>query len=640
MVSFNPLTAGTTHTLLLTLSLLPPFDPHVVAVSRRGAFIRGVQAYLSHPDGKIRRLGMLVAEIVSERTIEEDTPGPSEDQTMADITAQLNDEENEPGGVPKPPGGPSRLRFTNMWDGDGEGKEECRWLRRCVGVRDDNAALTDQPGAWMLGWDVEPEVETTPPQPKPERGRKPQPKTEPKRPKIVMLDDEQAADPLQGYASSPSSSRSPSPTPSFLEEVAADPTLALDATKKRKLRRPVYVRQLAELLRDKDKPESIELALQWGESLVRAKRNFGTEVADSAIAVAGAAIALSNPFNLDDFDTRRQGLVTSLVACAPRVVPPFLAEQYFSPSYSLLQKSVMLTALAMGARELAGLPVPEARVKTIDFPTKTLPPSLHAKYLTEADTSSGQLDDAVNGMRNLLLSKGAAKGEEVPELARERQLRVGKRPKTSTTTAMQGRGEVGGQHADPPTPTIPYASVAGEFFILPLVNRFWDFFTDASVRESRALASGGRYRGAGTGMVLSPLALEKFLLTLALLTHAARFAPTFLGVLAPTVLELGVTVGARHPVEEGERGKEAQVVAAALELALSVLDAAFDADGARTLVRDCPEVLLATGEWASAVFEAEGGARTGGDADGRVRAVAAGVVVKISEVGEKWGMGM
>lgn len=592
---------------------------------------------------------MLVAEVVSERTIEEDqdaAPGPSEDETMAQLRAQLGDEENEPeaGADSKSPKGPTRLRFSNMWDGDGDGKEECRYLRSCVGVRDDDAIISDDPQAWMLGWDVEPEQQPKekPPQPVPEaaeaRGRKP--KVEPKRPKIVMLDEEQEADPLEGYTSSRSSLRSPSPTPSFLEEVAADPTLALDATKKRKLRRPVYVRQLAELLRDKDKPESIELALQWGEGLVRAKRTFGTEVADNAIAVAGAAIALSNPFNLDDFDKRRQGLVTALVACAPRVVPPFLAEQYFSPSYSLGQKSVMLTALAMGARELAGLPVPEMRTnRRIDFPTKTLPPALHAKYVSEADTA-GQLEDAVSGMRNLLLSKGAAKGEEVPEIARERQLRVGAKRLKTNGPVVPARGEAGGHHSDPPAPVIPYASVAGEFFILPLVNRFWDFFSDASVRESRALASGGRYRGAGTGMVLSPLALEKFLLTLALLTHAARFAPTFLGVLVPAVLELGVTIGARHPQLDDSESGEAQVVGAALELALSVLDAAGDTDSGRSLARDSPELVLATGQWASGVFEAEGGgarAAGGGGREGRVRAAAAGVVVKVAEIGEKWG---
>ncbi|GMK56562.1 hypothetical protein CspeluHIS016_0304020 [Cutaneotrichosporon spelunceum] len=660
-----------THTLLLAISLLPPLDPHLVALSRQAKFIQAVQAYMFHSDAKIRRLGMLVAEVVSDRTIvEDDGAGPTEEEEIEDLRAglEVDDETGEPAlKVPKPPRGAKKLKFTGIWDGGGQGQEECAWLRRCVGVRDGDAPLGDDPEAWLLGWDAEPtdapapqaQTQTESPSPKTKRGRTSKPKTEPKtRPKIVMLDDDQVADPLEGYASPANSSRSPSPTPSFLEEVAADPTLAIDATKKRKLKRPVYVRQLTELLRDKDKPESIELALQWGEGLIRAKRVFGTEVADNAVAVTASAIALANPFNLDNFESRRQGIVTALVACSPYNVPPFLAEQYFSTSYSLLQKSVMLTAVAMGARELAGLPVPDApRTRGVDFASKTLPPALHDKYITPADyTYAGQLEDTVSGMRNLLLSKGARKGEEtVPELARERRLRVtSKRQKVAGGSVVAARGEPGHEHADDiPPPVASYSAVAAEYFILPLINRFWDYYQDASVRETRALSTGGRFRGAGTGMVLSPLALEKFLATLALLIHAARHAPTFLAVLSPSAVELAVTIGARHPAAPrnqilasgsgepgGDEAPEAQVVGAALELALAALDTAVELDGGRSLAFDQPELVLATGEWASTVFEAHSDSVAGmGSNDARLRAAAAGVVVKVSEIGEKWGGG-
>ncbi|CAK9783297.1 hypothetical protein CC85DRAFT_254315 [Cutaneotrichosporon oleaginosum] len=653
-----------THTLLLAVSLLPPLDPHLVALSHRAKFIQAVQAYLFHPDAKIRRLGMLVAEVVSDRTIIEDAEaGPNAEEEMEDLRAglEVDEETGEPAlKPPKPPRGAKKLKFSGIWDGTGQGQEECAWLRRCVGVRDGDAPLSDDPEAWLLGWTAQPDVQPASQEhsapPKQERGRTSKSKAAPKaKPKIVMLDDDQAADQLEGYASSPASSRSPSPTPSFLEEVAADPSLAIDATKKRRLKRPVYVRQLTELLRDKDKPESIELALQWGEGLVRAKRGFGTEVADNAVAVAASALALADPYNLDDFESRRQGLVTALVACSPRNVPPFLAEQYFSTSYSLLQKSVMLTALAMGARELAGLPVPDApRARAIDFASKTLPPGLHEKYITPADyTYAGQLENAVSGMRNLLLTKGAKKGEEtVPELAREKRLRVTpKRQKVVGGSLIAGRGEPGHEHAgDQPPPVVAYSTVAAEYFVLPLINCFWNYYQDASVRETRALSTGSRFRGAGTGMALSPLSLEKLLATLALLVHAARHAPTFLAVLAPSAIELAVTIGARHPAapkdimssepQEGDDAPEAQVVGAALELALAALDTAVELDGGRTMALDHPELVLATGEWASAVFEAHSGGTIVagvGSKGGRLRAAAAGVVVKVSEVGEKWG---
>ncbi|WOO82881.1 DNA replication checkpoint protein tel2 [Vanrija pseudolonga] len=647
---------GLTHTLILALSLLPQYDPYLIGLAGRAQFMQAVQAFLSHPDPKIRRLGMLVAEILSELTIvDSGEEGPTEEETMAELQADLEDDSmgEEPRKRNRKPVKARRLKFTGMWDGSGDGKDECRWLRGCLGVKDADAVLTADPSgtAWLLGWDrdVEPEPEVS----KPSVVEMPSPKLEPRgrkhqsRPKIIMLDDDQAADPLEGYAESdPGSSRSPSPTPSFLEEVAADPTLAIDATKKKKLKRPVYVRQLVELLRDKEKPESIEMGLEWGEGLIRAKRNFGGEVVENAVDVAQAAISLSDPYHLDDFEKKRQGLVTALVACSPRNVPPFLAEQYFSASYSLLQKSVMLTALAMGARELAGLPFPDPprTTRRVDFPSKTLPPALHKKYITPQDQpQQGQLEDAAADMRNLLLSKGARQGEEtVPELARQRRLRVGEpaRPKVAVEGSLSAR-QMGATPAQ--RPVAAFSSVAAEFFILPLINRFWEYFQDASVRETRAIASGGRYRGAGTGLVLSPMALEKFLLTLALLIHAARHAPTFLAVLAPAALELATTVGARHqatPDLDGEvdNSPQAQVVSAALGLALAVLDTAVELDKGRTFALDAPALVLGAGEWAHAVFEAQSsGERAAGGREGRLRAAAAGVVVKVAEIGEAFG---
>lgn len=352
----------------------------------------------------------------------------------------------------------------------------------------------------------------------------------------------------------------------------------------------------------------------------------------------------------------------------------YLSEQYFNGQYSLQQKSVLLTALAMGARELAGLPVPQviSTNRRIDFPTKTLPPALHQKYIgpndiaTGTDTSfGGQLEDAIDGVRDLMLSKGARQGEEtVPELARQKRLRVGATSRTTTKIAELGSladrqmtAAAGSETRQPPV--IPYKDVAAEYFIMPLFNRFWQHFQDSTTRESRAVGSGDRYRGAGTGMVLSALALEKLLTTLSLLLHAARHSSAFLSVLAPETLELGVTIGARHlpspsndpfldsdtHTQQHQDGKgsktEAQVLAAALELVLVALDTSVELDTGRTLAIDKPELILAVGEWATGVFEIEnkGGAVSagqGGMREGRVRATAAGVVVKIAEIGEKW----
>jgi telomere length regulation protein len=356
-----------------------------------------------------------------------------------------------------------------------------------------------------------------------------------------------------------------------------------------------------------------------------------------------------------------------LLHTSMQLMSRYLAEQYFSNQYSLQQRSVMLTALAMAARELAGLHVPEPApfTRRIDFPSKTLPLALHRQYISPADQTPqlsnrpmNQIDMVSDDIRNLLLSKGAKRAEEVvPDIARQKRLRVG--PTKSHAIAEEGSlasrqmGEAAQRalQAQAPKPVVPFREVAAEYFILPLVNLFWQHYQDTAAREARALASGSNYRGAGAGMILSPIALERFLLTLGLLAHAARHASVFLSVVVPETLELAVTIGSKHfsrpddymiAAEDAQHDgskAEAQVVSAALELALVCLDGAVEVDQGRTLAMDKPELVLAAGEWAQGVFDTEsrGGKVAQGQArEGKIRAAAAGVVIKVADIAEKW----
>jgi telomere length regulation protein len=319
----------------------------------------------------------------------------------------------------------------------------------------------------------------------------------------------------------------------------------------------------------------------------------------------------------------------------------------------------------MGARELSGLSTPQPinTHRRLDFPTKMLPAALHQKYIGPNDIPenryTNQLEQAVSGVRNMMLSKSAKRAEEYPELAREKKLRVapGRSVKVAEIGSRADREMITtNTSTGAQAPVIPFKDVAAEYFIMPLINRFWQYFQDSSTREARAINTGDRYRGAGTGMILSAMALEKMLMTLSLLIHAARHSAVFLSVLAPEAIELGITIGARHlatpsnnplitdldtkGLEEGSK-TEAQVLAAALELVLVSLDVSVELDKGRTLAIDKAELVLAAGEWASGVFEVEnkGGlvsSGQGGMREGRVKATAAGVVVKVSEIGERW----
>jgi telomere length regulation protein len=98
-------------------------------------------------------------------------------------------------------------------------------------------------------------------------------------------------DSLTGYASPPSS-RAPSPSPSELAELERDPTLAVGV---KKVSRPVYLLQLAELVRPtganlkepdpREAADKIEMALQVGEELVRRKAAYGTELGRCSLII-------------------------------------------------------------------------------------------------------------------------------------------------------------------------------------------------------------------------------------------------------------------------------------------------------------------------------------------------------------------
>lgn len=249
-----------------------------------------------------------------------------------------------------------------------------------------------------------------------------------------------------------------------------------------------------------------------------------------------------------------------------------------------------------------------------------------------------------------------ATADKVPELVRERRLRV---PKARGVVEIAQSSNILPETRAMATTLTPFTEVATEFFIGPLVNRFWLFLRDEQTREERTSHREGRerYYGAGTGLILNPVVLAHFLRTLAILVHASQNAPEWQAVVAPDTLELAVTLGTKPMSrmesgdevaddEDGEssKGKEASVLVAALELTLVVLDGCLELDGGRIIGLEHTVLLLGAGEWANRVFaglekglRVEGG---GGENEMKLRRAAAGVLLKVDELTSKWQRSM
>ncbi len=234
------------------------------------------------------------------------------------------------------------------WAGDDEGRAWCRQLRALAEARDADAPLVDD------------ESNPAPHDSNHSSAPRPTAPTPPARAAFVSDTGADSDDSLSGYASSAASSRSPSPTPSDLAEIAADPTLAVGQAR---VARPVYLAQLGALLRGTTpisaphalggagamgsggirtstagqvgtahEADRVAAGLASAAPLIRRKRFFGTELAENAVDLTCALLGMNDNFELDDFAAQRQDALTALVACAPEKAAPCVAFQLFLSS--------------------------------------------------------------------------------------------------------------------------------------------------------------------------------------------------------------------------------------------------------------------------------------------------------------------
>ncbi|KDQ18178.1 hypothetical protein BOTBODRAFT_155292 [Botryobasidium botryosum FD-172 SS1] len=605
-----------TFFLLLVLSYLDSTSQFIVDMSHSPAFISCIGIYIGHPEIAIRRCGMMVAEYVAKRAGKE-------------------------------------LDFGS-WDGAGEGREWVRDVRALINARDGDVEITsgDIPAVDVpeVGVESLPSARASENQDAPTGHAASRAAT---RPPLTTYDSD---DSLTGYASPSPTSRPSSPTPSELEEIERDPTLRRGAEKK--VHPPVYLADLGQMIQGgsgkKEDAEveasRIEMALQTAAELVRRKRDYGTELEENAVNLTILFAFLQDNFDLEGFEEKRQATLNALVACCPKKAAPCLAEQFFNNQYSTAQRFAMLTALALGARELADLSSPP-QATSATFPSKALPPALHRKYIMDADISpeTNRVSELMRGITHMAIDRGRREAEEkIPEIVREKQLRVRpRRPDIAEVGALGAREQLGS--TNPRAKVARFKELAVEYFILPLINRFWLYLRDEQAREQRSLRSSSAYRGAGTGMVLEAMLLSHFLSTLTILMHAAHHSPAYLSILAPEALEVALTMGTR-PVsvaadsDPSGKDKEAAVLGSAFELALVVLDTCAALDGGKSLGLEHTKMLLAIGEWAGEMFallekgvNLEGG---GGDEIKRVRRAAASVVIKVEEMTSRWRRSM
>jgi telomere length regulation protein len=99
----------------------------------------------------------------------------------------------------------------------------------------------------------------------------------------------------------------------------------------------------------------VNVGLKGSPNLIRRKATFGTELSDQARDLTRILVGMQDTFEMEQFQEMRQAALIALVAAAPDIVVSYLVDAYFTGDLSIQQRCILLSALGIGARELAGL---------------------------------------------------------------------------------------------------------------------------------------------------------------------------------------------------------------------------------------------------------------------------------------------
>ncbi|KAK5092041.1 telomere binding protein [Exophiala xenobiotica] len=165
------------------------------------------------------------------------------------------------------------------------------------------------------------------------------------------------------------------------EDSDEDPTLI----KRDKPRPPIYIIDLIKQLQSSsDKLDVISLALKTATGLIKRKAGFGTELSDNIHSLASALINLQDGMSEPEHQQQRLDALIACLVARPEQMGKYLSNTYFDGDFSLAQRSTLLIAIGMGARQLAGFTdTTTAPGEPLDlFPSQRLPTHLQPKPIS------------------------------------------------------------------------------------------------------------------------------------------------------------------------------------------------------------------------------------------------------------------
>ena len=408
------------------------------------------------------------------------------------------------------------------------------------------------------------------------------------------------------------------------EDSDDDPTMI----RRDKPKAPVYIRDLITYFRDTENYDKQKLALNTAPLLIRRKANFGTEVQQHALDLASILVGLQDAFEMDDFDRLRlQGMV-ALVVAQPKIVGPWYALTFFNGDYSLAQRASVLTALGLGARELAGFDTSEY-ASAAAFPSKHLPDRMEQLYLPSQGSQSGNAPSAASSLKALdygaldsiadsltasflrpIAAQAAddASGPDILKLSSFKSRLANNKSGTAKTEHAAAAATRARSAANTAGPLL-----ASSFFF-PLTARF-----QLAVQTS----SSSRMRR----VLFEPSLLSLYLKTLAVILHAAGPGALALPDMTAELWSLLLSSSV-----QAHCAGDVLVTHAVLFALMALLD--VNENRVRELCRDLPREVVQTRDWALQVLEnnrSRGDDVANGSQESEIQMLAAGTYIRLTE---------
>ncbi|PWY71740.1 hypothetical protein BO70DRAFT_431925 [Aspergillus heteromorphus CBS 117.55] len=391
-----------------------------------------------------------------------------------------------------------------------------------------------------------------------------------------------------------------------------DPTLV----QRNKPTPPVYIRDLIIYLRDTDNVDRYELAITTAPSLIRRKTGFGTELAENLEELALVIVGSQEHGNIAKFPEYQLQSMIALIVSQPLKMGHWFSAIFFDGDLSQPQRSAILTALGLSARELGGNGEADAKalklpdLQNSSFPSKKLPGNLEALYLTKSPIAAltkqlarSSLEPLAASATDTLTGPNALKVRTFSsrmEVEKKRQQRESQRQKSTIKDLYK---------------------VLAQGFFFPLKGRFEVMMLQFSSTTSPS------YNPFFTPHLLT-LLIQTLSLTLSTMGPYTPYLPTLTHETLTFLLSLHARPMCDDPL----------ILAALLSLFLAIVDLniASGTSGEERLVTEFATQTMELREWVGEVFERTAPVRDESDPREQVRTLAAGVMVRLGEVVERY----